>query len=421
MERLSMTSMNHRTGLRSHALTACALILLSSTAALLTGCGSFFQCEGKASCPTTTCVPSSTVTCPATGTGPVLTALVNSPYAAPASVGALAIDSTGAYLIAAGYNATSGIQLYSVGSAGALTPSVSAIAGSGTVGAIPTEIAVTHPVTGSTAPDYAYVSNAAIGPTNLNGYTLASGTLAAATGAPFALGANAVPQAIAITPANTYLYLSTDSNFTNPSGIGNIYGYSITTGGALSILASGKSLLQENDAALAISPDGQWLFTLPIDGQQINEYPITSSTGLLGQLAAYYGLSGASGGLILPLAIAVAPTGQYFAAALGTGGADVYSFDTTTGQGATTPVTISPANSSTGIYAVAFDNKNNLYCAGTAGLEVFSISTAGAVTLVKTYTTGNGAHSIVINGASTAVYVGNQTDGTITGYSIATN
>jgi 6-phosphogluconolactonase (cycloisomerase 2 family) len=327
--------------MRPHALTACALILLSSIAALLTGCGSFFQCEGKADCPTTTCVQSSTVTCPTT------------------------------------------------------------------------------PPTTTT--DYVYVSNSASGPTYLNGYTLASGTLTAATNSPFSLGNNAVPSALAVTPANTFLYFATDSNFTNPIGNGNIYGYSITTGGALSILAAGSPLLQENDAALAISPDGQWLFTLPIVGQLINEYPINTSTGLLGQLSAYYGLSGAPNGLILPLSIAVAPTGQYFAVALGTAGADVYSFDTTNGQGAAAPVTIIPANASTGIYSVAFDSNNNLYCAATDGLEVFSISSAGAVTPLMTYPTGHGARSIVINKTSTDIYVGNQTDGTITGYAIGTN
>ena len=331
-----MMSMNRRTGLRPYARPVCTLILLSSIAALLTGCGSFFQCEGKADCPTT-----------GTGTG----------------------------------------------------------TGTGT----------------TTTTDYVYVANSASGATYLNGYTLASGTLTAATGAPFSLGTNAVPQALAVTPANTFLYMATDSNFTNPVGTGDIYGYSITTGGALSILASGSPLIQENDAAIAISPDGQWLFTLPIDAQQINEYPINASTGVLNALAAYYGLAGAATGGINPLGIAVAPSGEYFAAALGTGGADVYSFDTTTGQGATVPVTINPANSATGIYAVAFDSNNNLYCAGTAGLQVFSISASGAITLLKTYAAGNGAHSIVINKASTYVYVGNQTDSTITGYSIGTN
>ncbi len=331
-----MTSTNRRTGLHSYARSACALILLSSLAALLTGCGSFFQCEGKADCPTTTCVPSSTVTCPTT---PPATA------------------------------------------------------------------------------NYVYASNSATGPTYLNGYTLANGTLTAATNSPFSLGTNVVPTALAITPANTYLYLATDSNLT--AGLGYIYGYSITTGGALSILASGSPLISENDSSLAISADGQWLFALGTDGLSLNEYQINSSTGAL-TFAAGYGVTGTLNTVITPAAVTAAPSGNYFAAALGQGGANTFSFVTSTGIG--TPSTgINPPNTSTGIYAIAIDSNNYLYCAGTAGLEVFSVTAAGVPTLLKTYKTGNGSHSIVINSTSTDVYVGNQTDGTITGYAIGTN
>ena len=78
-------------------------------------------------------------------------------------------------------------------------------------------------------------------------------------------------------------------------------------------------------------------------------------------------------------------------------------------------------NAATGIYAAAWDANNYLYTAGTAGLQVFSVTSAGAPTLDSTYTTGAGAKSILVNSTSTDVYVGNQTDGTITGYSIGTN
>ncbi len=62
-----------------------------------------------------------TITGFGTGTTTALTLLAGSPYAAPASVAALGIDSTNGYLVAAGYDANAGVQLYSIGSAGALT------------------------------------------------------------------------------------------------------------------------------------------------------------------------------------------------------------------------------------------------------------------------------------------------------------
>jgi 6-phosphogluconolactonase (cycloisomerase 2 family) len=376
--------------------------------ALLTGCGSFFQCEGKAECPATC-----TTNCPAT-TGPVLTALAGSPYAAPTLVGALAIDSTHAYLIASGYDSLTGIQLYSIGAVGALTASSSA--GTGTSELIPTAIAATHAVTGAgSADDYVYVANSATGPAYVNGYTLASGTLAAATHAPFSLAYS--PSSMAITPANTFLYAASDSALT--AGIGYIYGYSIATGGALSILSSGTPLVSENVASIAISPDGQWLFALDVNGLTLEEYSINSSTGALA-FAQTYGVTGATNGLVTPSSVKVAPSGDFVVVALGTGGAETFTFTTSTGVAAASTV-ISPANSSTGIYDIAVDSNNNLYCVGTAGLQVFSTTAVGVPTLIKTYSTGNGAHSIAINSTSTAVYVGNQTDGTITGYAIAAN
>jgi 6-phosphogluconolactonase (cycloisomerase 2 family) len=397
--------MNRSIVFRLYGVPACALVLLSAVTMLLSGCGNFFSCEGKASCPTTT----------TTGTGPTLTALAGSPYPAPTSVGALAMDSTNAYLIASGYSSSTGIQLYSIGAAGALASSEAT--GTGTLPSLaPTAIAATHPLTGAgSSADYVYVANSATGPTYLNGYNLAGGTLAAATGAPFSLGYS--PTSMAITPANTFLYVASDSALT--AGVGYIYGYSIGTGGALSILDSGTPLVSESVSSLAISPDGDWLFCLDTDGITLEEYAIDTSTGAL-TFAATYGVTGTSNTVVTPSSVTVAPSGEYFVAALGQGGANTFSFVTSTGVG--TPSTgINPANTLTGIYAIAIDSNNYLYCAGTAGLQVFSVTAAGVPTLLKTYTTGIGAHSIAINRTSTAVYVGNQTDGTITGYAISTN
>jgi 6-phosphogluconolactonase (cycloisomerase 2 family) len=270
--------------------------------------------------------------------------------------------------------------------------------------------------------DYVYVANSATAATSLDGYNVSSGALTSVTDAPFPL--TFVPTSAVITPANTFMYIASDAalNTTNP-GEGFIYGYSIGTGGALSILGGGSPQIGENDAALAVSPDGQWLFTLPDAALTINEYPINASTGALGQLENDYPLSSAPTGSITPLSVAVAPSGEYFAAALATGGANVYPFDTTTGgvPANQSGVVINPGNAASGIYAVAFDSNNFLYCVGTAGLQVFTVSSGATVTLLKTYPVGNGPRSIVINSGSTYLYVANNTDSTISGYSIGTN
>ena len=315
-----------RTSFRPYGFSVCALVLLSFATSLVSGCGAFFTCVGKTSCPTTT---------PPGGTG-------------------------------------------------------------------------------SSSTDFAYVSNSVTGITYVNGYNLTAGTLAAATNAPFSLGYS--PSAMAINPANTYMYVASDSSLS--AGVGYIYGYAIGTGGTLSILSSGSPLENESVTSIDISPDGKWLFALDTNGLTLEEYSINSTTGAL-TFGQTYGITGAVNGLITPSEVKVAPTGDYLVVAMGTGGAETFSFNTTTGAAAAIKL-ISPATAASGIYAAAADSNHYLYCAGTAGLQVFSTTTVGVPTLMKTYAAGNGAHSLVINSASTYVYVGNQTDSTISGYAIGT-
>jgi 6-phosphogluconolactonase (cycloisomerase 2 family) len=341
MESQIMASANRRAKFHLYCTDAFALILLSAATALLSGCGSFFSCEGKTDCPVT-CVASSTVTCPATGSGS------------------------------------------------------------------PTGI------------DYAYVANSATGSTYVNGYNLSSGTLTA-IGSPQNFDYS--PNSMVVNPADTFLYATSDPNLTT----GYIYGYSIGTSGALAVLGGGSPQIEENDAALAVSPNGEWLLTLPdvtVGGSGLlNVYSINTSTGAAGSTTAYsYTLTSAPTGTITPLSVAVAPSGEYVAAALGTGGANVFSFDTTTGAplAGQNPVGIDPGSAASGIYALAFDSNNYLYCATTNGLQVFSVSSGLAVTPLQTYTLGNQPRSIAINSTSTFVYVGNEADGTISAFSIGT-
>jgi 6-phosphogluconolactonase len=270
--------------------------------------------------------------------------------------------------------------------------------------------------TGSSSADFAYVSNSASGSTYLNGYSLSAGTLTATTGSPYSL--TYAPAAMAITPSNTFLYIATDAALST----GYLYGYTIGTGGSLSILGGGTPLLNDSIASLDISPDGQWLFALDADGGEIEEYAINSSTGGL-TFQNYFPVTGAPNGVVVPLSVKVAPSGDFILAALGTGGVVTYAFDTSTGVGLQSENSILPALASSGYYTVAVDKNNYIYAAGTVGLQVFSSTRAGAPTLIDNtpYTTGNGPRSTVIDTSDTYVYAGNQTDGTITEDTIGTN
>jgi 6-phosphogluconolactonase len=278
--------------------------------------------------------------------------------------------------------------------------------------------------TGSSTVDYAYISNSAAANTSIDGYSLGTGALTTITGAPFALGY--IPITMVVNPADTFLYAASDPNLST----GEIYGYTVGTGGVLTKLGTGLPLIEENDVALAVSPDSQWLFTLPSAALIVNVYPTNSSTGALSDLESSFDLSAASTGTIAPLSIAVAPSGEYFAAALGPGGANVFAFDTATGgpTAGQSDQLISPGSSQNGVYAVAFDSNNYLYCATTNGLVVFAVTSGVTLGTGQTYTIGTSPRSIAIASTTTDsvttpnyVYVGNETDGKIYGFSIGTN
>ncbi len=247
---------------------------------------------------------------------------------------------------------------------------------------------------GSSTGDYVYVSNSTTSSSYINGYSISSTGLTATTNSPYQL--NYIPTAMTISPNNSFLYICSGTN---------IYGYSIGTGGSLSILNSGATLVAEDCAALAISPDGQWLFSLNTNDLTIEEYQITSSTGLLSNVANYQ-ITNSYSGAIAAAGIQVAPSGAFIAVALGTAGTEIFSFNTSTGA-ATYASQISAASASSGDYAVAIDTNNSLYIAATNDLYVFSVTSAGVPTQVSTTATGTGPYSVAVDGTS-YVYAGSE-------------
>jgi 6-phosphogluconolactonase (cycloisomerase 2 family) len=213
---------------------------------------------------------------------------------------------------------------------------------------------------------------------------------------------------------NTYLYVASPSS----GGSGEIYGYSIGTGGALTILNNSLGLEAENSSALAVSPDGQWLFSLNSDGLSMEEYKISTSTGLL-TAEGNYPITASAGGIVTPNAIKVAPSGNYIACALGTAGVDVFSFATSTGVASSSAAVIPPLNAADGFYSVAIDSSNNLFLGGTSGLVDYTVvaNSNGSVTatLASTsagYSLGTGNNSITVSKNGSYVFAGSQNGGT---------
>ena len=271
---------------------------------------------------------------------------------------------------------------------------------------------------GSSGGDYAYVANATTG--NLAGFAIGSGTLTAVSGSPYSLGF--IPTAVAVNPENTMVFVAGASG-----GNGYINAYSIGSGGALTLLAN-NNLFLSDVVSMDVSPDGQWLMGLDASGAAtgvatLDEFSISSNGQLtLASGAAESAVSGA--GAVSPRAVKFAPNGDYVFAALGTAGDMVFSFNTSNGSLTYQGSLRLFSGSGTSDNALAVSSASTyLFVArsGTGGgLAVYSIGNNGALAQVgSTTAAGNQPFSVVVNKAGTDVYVANQLDSTISGYSVS--
>lgn len=282
---------------------------------------------------------------------------------------------------------------------------------------------------GNTTGNYAYIASSFLSTVSgtssvytIKGFAVGTGTLTAISGAAQTLAVP--PSAIVVMPSNSFLYVV---------AAGVLYGYSIssTTGALTQVLnnSGGQVLGNANIVSMAVSPDGQWLLGVDArqDFVQIDEFQI-GSTGLLGgaQGASYTLQSGAN---IVASNIAVSPDGNYIAASLGTGG--VVLFSLTTSTGAVAPVLEQyAATSSSADQAAIFDPSSsilNVAVSGTSGgVYPYIIGSGGTLTQVAGApfalgtTSTAGPASILVDKSGKYLYVGNRTDGSISGFLIGT-
>ena len=271
--------------------------------------------------------------------------------------------------------------------------------------------------------DFAYVASVnTVSVSNpiytLSGFTVGAGTLTELSGFPLVLPI--VPALAVVNPANSILYVAGETT---------IYGYTISSTGALTEILNASStqpLASANIVSMCISPDGQWLLALDATplAVTVDEFQISSSGLLSLATGATYSLVNSTA-TINPSSIAVAPTGDYVAVSLGTGGDVLFNFDTSTGT-LTTASQVNVPTSSTADQALTFDPAGaTLYIArsGTdGGVVPYTISSTGALTVVSgaPFALGSGPSSIVIDKTGTYLYVGNRNDSTISGFSIGT-
>ncbi len=222
------------------------------------------------------------------------------------------------------------------------------------------------------------------------------------------------PLAMTVTPNNAFLYVC---------GGNGIYLYLISSNGSLSPPSAGTIQAVAYVAALAVSPDGQWLIALDRSTQQLDIFQINSSTGALTSVGAGQPPVYSVTGQWTPTSVRISPNGALIFAALGNAGDAVFTFNTSTGQ-AVSSTYLPTGNLQTSDNDVAIDpNTAYLYIArsgANGGVAVYSIAGGGALTPVKgsPFAAGSGTYSVVLDSTGTYAYAANRTDGTISGFTI---
>jgi 6-phosphogluconolactonase len=261
--------------------------------------------------------------------------------------------------------------------------------------------------------DYIYVANSATAASSVAGFTIASGALNNLANSPFATALP--PNALAVTPRNTFLYVASIS--------GGIYAYTINTNGTITVANSGSPVATGvSPITMKVDPTGQWLIAADLSPSAY-VFGINSSTGALTTQGNALALDkGATSNLY------ITPNGQFVFISLGVGGVDILTLNTTTGVITKLNQILTPTASTNADLGLGSDpNSTYLFVTETGinSVRVFNINTTGSSVLTEVATsptkTGLGPSQVLVTTDGSYVYVTNRTDGTISGFTLAAN
>ena len=327
-----------------------------------------------------------------------LTAATGSPYTLPAMGNGVTIDPTGKFLYASimQVNSTDAIPDIITYSINATTGALTQLSQQGVDANGGEAMAIT---TGTKAvvftPKFAYA-------TNETDKTISEWTIADSTGALTAVAGSPVsdtngPKLVSAAPSGAFVYTANSNN--------TISEYTVNaTTGALTLVSGSPIKGFGSVNSLAIDPASSFMLILDSTKQTLDSYSINSKTGALTSL---------SGANVLPNATMVAldPTGTV---AVVTSGSIVDTYRVTNGQ-------LIPLVAGTGTVpaiATAIDQSSQYFFAAEPGSStIVSFNLFTNVQLSST-TTGNGPAAVLAEPSGKYVYVANQTDGTISAYTL---
>ncbi len=240
----------------------------------------------------------------------------------------------------------------------------------------------------------------------------------------------AVPLAMAISPNGGFLYVSTG---------GGVFGYSIGSGGALTLLNNNQPISSDLPTSIAVDGTGSWLLESTSGSGVLNAVPVSTSTGILDSTRTLQTVNLPNTILTQIISSAGNATNPYVFVGMGSGGTAVIPFTATSTTNPFGTVTRIPTiSSSGGATAVAVDPTNRLlYVAETVavtgtqtgGLRVFAIGSNSSMKEVSgsPYKTGGtGPSAILATPDGNFVYVANKavsgsSTGNISGYPVASS
>jgi len=263
---------------------------------------------------------------------------------------------------------------------------------------------------------YVYVSNATSNDVSAFVLDLDNGTLTAANGSPFPVGAASSPNAVAANPAGTLVFVA-------EYGPGKVGVFSVGAGGSLTEVANSPFASGANTYDVRVDPSGRWLYAANDGAANVSGFSIDAATGALSGLSnSPYGAGND------PSYTAVAPSGQ-FAYVANEADGTVSGYSVTNGVlsslGSAAPLLASNTGS-TFPYAVVVDPSGKyLYSAnsGTDGVSALSINGAGGLSIVTNSPfssgTGSSPYSLAIDPKGRFLYVADSGTASVSAFTIA--
>jgi 6-phosphogluconolactonase len=263
--------------------------------------------------------------------------------------------------------------------------------------------------------NYFYVANQTTG--SVAGFALTTRGITNTSNSPYVLGVQ--PTAITVTPNGSYIYVATQ---------GAIYGYSVGSNGALTLLNGGSALISNlTPSTLRVDPSGNWLIAADAFPEAFI-FSIDANSGMLTQQGAQINLNAG-----VPTHIVFAPSNGLvyisLAASLSqpttSGGVQVLTLNQSNGTLSINSAFLLPISAGNSDYGLAVDPAGKFLFVtetGVNAVRVLSIGASGALTKVSgsPFKAGLRPMAVLVDSTGAYVYVANQTDGNISAFSLAT-